>query len=134
MRLNTAVQVDNDARQPTITQYDHLVVQAFQAGRLMATTTTNRRQADLPMTCPEPDQVEAFWQLVIAKEKQVQELFHDAGLQQHGVSMPQLRTEFNQLVAHPRMCLVNVTAILHNVTWNALWDELNGNILPRTLD
>ena len=135
VHLNSAASEENDAQRPTISNYDRIIVDAYLAGMLDQMLLTRREaglwardwhqnalqesEADLPMECPAQGQVEALWELILVKELQVGQLM------QHAVSAQQLRQEFDDLVAYPRMCLANTAPILHNSTWNALWTLLN---------
>ena len=115
--------------------WNRIIVDAYLSGMLSDMLLTRREaglwardwhqsalqetERNLPMECSPQSEVEALWKLTLAKEMEMGQLM------QHATATQQLKQEFDQLVAYPRMCLVNTTAILRNTTWDALWDLLN---------
>jgi hypothetical protein len=137
LRLNSAATQESDERRPTISNYDRIVTAAHDAGLLTTTNTTSlpikRRAAglqcrdwhqntlqesefDLPMECPNESHVETLWNWTLAKET--------ALLGPALLNTVDLRREFDKLVAYPRLCVVNATAVLQNSTWASLWKLL----------
>ena len=157
-RLNAATSHD-PAEGPTLTQYDHVVVAAYVAGRLTVPTHLTRRQADLwarywhehhlmtdwsAWICATEEDVKALKQWIWQHEEKVRRNLQRRLPATHAGTDSTMTSTKGRLLAPldhskweatwdalvPKWCLVDAQAVLANATFDPLWKLLNNPSTP----